>query len=215
MSQQAKKSKDSNSSQQLQQNNNNFNQDNDEFNKKLGELLNSQHNIEDVNKIFKNFNSTTLGTKTLCSQIVDHLTKLYNKDDPYYSVMSSIIETHKEMETLYDTLAKEVEKIHVDSDKFNTYNSEVKGCIAEREELKEKLTKYDTEFAKFIEELQEKKEESDQDVAEFKKAELKYRTTVENFCKVSSYTYNLICDLLEYKSNFVNPSITNVNFIFF
>jgi hypothetical protein len=89
----------------------------------------------------------------------------------------------------------------------------VKGCIAERQELKEKLERYGVEFEKYISDLNEKTEESAQDIAEFKKAELKYRITVENYCKVSIYTYNLICDLLEFKANFVNPSVTNVKFL--
>lgn len=41
------------------------------------------------------------------------------------------------------------------------------------------------------------------------KAELRYRTVIDNYAKISKYTYQLMIDVKNYKVNFVNPSITN------
>lgn len=186
-----------------------------EFDAKLHEMQKSESNIDHIKTIWTNFHTNTKGLKTLCQDIYQNLEDLYKKDSPYYSAMGQIIEVHKEVEKLYDTLDQQIGKLSNGAENWNVYFSEIKGCLSERDDIKEKLDRYDVEFEKFIDELNVKEEVSETDVAEFKKAELKYRTTAENFCKISKYTFHLMSDLVDFKANFVNPILTNVIFILY
>jgi hypothetical protein len=40
---------------------------------------------------------------------------------------------------------------------------------------------------------------------------LKYRGAAENYAKISKYTYDLMCDVLEYKTRFLNPSLLQLS----
>ena len=77
-----------------------------EFNLKVEELKMAEKNIENIQKLFRNFNSDTRGVKKWYQDIYSSYAACYTNNTPYYSIVNEIMMVHQELEHLYDIFVK-------------------------------------------------------------------------------------------------------------
>jgi hypothetical protein len=73
-----------------------------EFNLKVEEMKMAEKNIENIQKIFRNFHTDTKGIKKWLQDIYSSYASCYTNNSPHYPIVNEILLVHQELEHLYD-----------------------------------------------------------------------------------------------------------------
>jgi len=149
----------------------------------------------------------------MCRDVYTSFAVNYDSKSPHYSLVDGICKAHQELEREYEILAEKVLKINAMTLEWDKYFSETRGSVQHRDELRKKHDHYDAKMEALVK-LRNKnaaknKAESARFIKRFERNELKYRSATENYVSNCNYTFNSMNDLIEYRTKFINPAISN------
>jgi len=182
----------------------------EEFDLKLEECKMVERNIHNIQRLFREHSLKVSGMREWLVDFYSSIGAIYDNNSPLYPVVNEILLVHQELERLLFRLSENINTINLASNEWDKYFAEVRGHQKLRIEHRFVYDHYDRKMERLVQRRNKmiskgKEAESPRFVKLFERNDLKYRSAAENFGKVSMYIYQRMCDLLDYKTKFVNP----------
>jgi len=178
---------------------------------KVEELKMAEINVKKVQTLYHNFATHTKGWKTWLQDFYSSYGACYGNDSPYYPTINEILMVHQELEKLYDIFAENVSRINVSIEEWNKYFAEAKTHLKTRDKYRFRHDHYDDKMSKLVKDRDKRhtsgRREGPKFLQRFERNDVKYRNAAENYARMSKYSYDMMCDVLEYKTKFLNPSL--------
>ena len=186
-----------------------------EFDQKVNEVKQVIKAMTNTTNLIRNFPSRTGGIRSLCQELVNNLLIIYKDKGTIFSEFANdVITTHRNIEKAYLSCCEVLQNCQVLNSEWDKLFNEVKQNMTKREEARQIYDHYDEKMEKLVKERNEKlakKEQEDiKDIEKFDRNDGKYKRAANDYINLSSYTYKLMQNLLDFRYKLINPMIATL-----
>jgi len=186
-----------------------------EFDQKVNEVKQVIKAMTNTTNLIRNFPSRTSGIRSLCQELVNNLLIIYKDKGIIFSEFANdVITTHRNIEKAYLSCCEVLQNCQVLNSEWDKLFNEVKQNMAKREEARQVYDHYDEKMEKLVKERNEKlakKEQEDiKDIEKFDRNDGKYKRAANDYINLSSYTFKLMQNLLDFRYKLINPMVATL-----